>query len=103
MDWADWTGPACPRAPTGTWLPPRPASRGLSRPESQLVRALLHRRDHERHVLVEVHAELLGSLAHLVAVHSRGEARLLQLLLDRLRSHPMDPVGAHVRARRDEA
>ena len=37
----------------------------------ELVRALLHRGDQEGHVLVEVHAELLGALAHLVAVRRR--------------------------------
>ena len=35
----------------------------LARSEAQLVGALLHRRDHEGQVLVEVHAELLGAAA----------------------------------------
>src|SRR3954465_542963 len=54
---------------------------GLARAEPQPGRAVLHRGDHEGHVLVEVHAELLGALAHLVAVHAGREARMLQLLL----------------------
>src|SRR4051812_2114870 len=52
--------------------------------ELELVGALLQRGDDEGDVLVEVHSELLGAGADLVAVDRRGEARLLELLLDRL-------------------
>ena len=47
--------------------PQAPALRG----QPELVRALLHRGDHRRQVLVEVDAELLGDAAHLVAVDGR--------------------------------
>ena len=50
----EWTRTHVRAAEDGT-------SGGFARAEAQLVRALLHRRDHERHVLVEVHAELLGA------------------------------------------
>jgi hypothetical protein len=70
------------------------------RPE--LVGALGQRSDHERDVLVEVDAELLGARAHLVAVDRRGEARLLELLLDRLGRHPVDALGPDVGAGQDE-
>ena len=71
--------------------------------QPELVRALFHRGDHERDVLVELDAEVLGALAHLVAVDARGEARLLQLLLDRLGREAVDAGGADERARGDEA
>ena len=57
-----------------------------ARREPELLGSLLHRGDHEGHVLVEVHAQLLRARAHLVAVDAGGEARLLELLLDRLRA-----------------
>ncbi len=57
----------------------------------------------KRDVLVEVDAELLGAVADLLAVDGRGEARLLELLLDRLGRQPVDALGAHDRAGHDEA
>ena len=49
---------------------------GLGAVELELVGALLERGDHEREVLVEVDAELLGARAQLVAVDRGGERRL---------------------------
>src|ERR1051326_8277629 len=75
----------------------------LARAEPELVRPLLHGGDHVRDVLVEVHAQLLGALAHLVAVHARRERWLLELLLHGLGRQADDPGGADHRAGRDEA
>ena len=61
---------------------------------AELVGALAQRGDHERDVLVEVHAELLRARADVVAVDGGGERRLLELLLDRLRRQPVDALGA---------
>ena len=41
--------------------------------------------------------------AELLAVHRGREARLLELLLDRLRRHPLQPLRPHVGAGQDEA
>jgi len=54
-------------------------------------------------VLVEVDAQLLSPVAHLVAVDGGGEARLLELLLDRLGRQPVDALGAHRGTGHDEA
>src|SRR5918994_960267 len=70
--------------------------------EVQLVGVLLERGDHEREVLVEVHAELLGALPQLVAVHRGGERGRLHLLLHGLRGEPVDARGPHVGAGHDE-
>jgi hypothetical protein len=64
---------------------------------------LLQRGDNRSHVLVEVHAELLGAGADLVAIDRCGEARLLELLLDRLGRQAADALRADLRARHDEA
>src|SRR5688572_28961926 len=71
--------------------------------EPELVGLGLEGRDHEGDVVVEVHAELLGPTADVLAVDGRGEGGRLELLLDRLRRHPVDALGPHVRAGRDEA
>ena len=63
----------------------------------------LERGDHEGDVLVEVDPELLGAVAHRVAVDRGGEGRGLHLLLDRLGRQPVDPLRAHVGAGHDEA
>jgi hypothetical protein len=76
-----------------------PVARSL---EAQFARVLLHRRDHEREVLVEVHAEIAGRRAQLLAIDRGGEAGLLELLLDRLRGHAVDALGADVRDGGDE-
>src|SRR4051812_10017230 len=68
----------------------------------ELAGALLERGDHERDVLVEVHAEVRRTRDELVAVHRRGEGRLLHLLLDRLRRQAVDALGPHVRAGHQE-
>src|SRR4051812_47451246 len=85
--------------PSSSWPVSSPSRTTTRRPSSaisvqaELARALLHGGDNERGVLVEVHAQLLGALVHLVAVHRRGEAGLLELLLHRLRLHAVDPGG----------
>src|ERR671932_586432 len=72
--------------------PGRVADGGLDRgADAELVRALLQRGDDEAHVVVEVDAELLGPAPDLLAVDRRREARLLELLLDRLRRQPVQP------------
>src|SRR5436190_351162 len=78
-------------------------ARGVAAVELELVGAVLESGDDEGDVLVEVHAELLGAGADLVAVDGRGEARLLELLLDGLGRQPVDALGAHVGAGQDEA
>jgi hypothetical protein len=95
---ADTPGGAQP-AGCGDGLDRLPAARR----EPQVVRALLERGDDEAHVLVEVDAELLRAAAHVVAVDRGREARLLELLLDRLGRHAADALGAHHRTRHDEA
>src|SRR5215218_912890 len=77
--------------------------RGLAALDAELLGALGESGDDERDVLVEVDAELLGARANLVAVDRRREARLLELLLDRLGRHAVDALGPHVRAREHEA
>jgi hypothetical protein len=62
----------------------------------ELVGALGERRDHERHVLVEVDAEVLRARAQGVAIDGGGELARLQLLLDGLRREAVDPGRAHV-------
>src|SRR4029450_5598501 len=47
-------------------------------------------------------AELLGADLDVVAIHRRREARLLQLLLHRLRLHAVDALGPYICAGRDE-
>src|SRR4029079_18653675 len=58
--------------------------------------------DHEGDVLVEVDAQLLGTLDDLVAVHAAGEARLLQLLAHRLRLEGRDSGGPCEAARQPQ-
>src|SRR5205807_3176772 len=48
------------------------------------------RLDHEAQVLVEGHAQLIGAALERLAIDRGGEARLLELLLDRLRRHPIE-------------
>src|ERR1044072_3619732 len=83
-------------------LRPRPKVSALPG-QPELAGPCLHRRDHEGDVLVEVDAQLLGALAHLVAVYARRERGLLELLLDRLRGHALDPGRPDQGARADEA
>src|SRR5947199_402022 len=71
---------------------------GATAVQLQLVGAVLERRDDEPQVLVEVDPELLGALAHLVAVDRRGEGGGLELLLHRLGRHPVDALGPDVGA-----
>ena len=47
-------------------------------------------------MLVEIDAELLGAVPELVTVHGGGKRRLLELLLDRLRGHPDEPLRPDV-------
>src|SRR5256885_7642950 len=75
----------------------------LARAEAQLVGAPFHRRDDLRDVLVEVHTQLLRTLAHLVAVHAGGERWLLELLLHGLGREPHYAGRPHHRAGGDES
>jgi hypothetical protein len=54
-------------------------------------------------VVVELDAELLGAFVDVLPVDARGEGRLLQLLLDRLRLERRDPVRPDEAAGVDEA
>src|SRR5439155_18097815 len=82
------------RAKTDSPSPPE-AQRGLHRAE---------RLNAECDVLVQRHAELLGALAHLVAVHAAGECLILELLLDRRHLEIREALGrAHQRACDEEA
>ena len=71
--------------------------------ELEVVGVLLQRGDHEREVLVEVDAQLLGARAQLVAVDRGRERRRLHLLLDGLRRQAVDAGRAHIRAGHEEA
>src|SRR5207249_4313091 len=88
----------------------RRASSGTSGavwPDPEVVGARGHRLDHNLEVLVEVEtrlgAQLVCARLYVLAADGGGEARLLQLLLDRLRLEPVDALGADVRAGGDEA
>ena len=63
----------------------------------------LERGDHERDVLVEGDAQLVGGALELLAVDRGGERRLLELLAHRLGREAVDPLRAHHRAGDDEA
>ncbi len=76
---------------------PSPSGFG-SRPSS--LDDALERGDHDRDVLVEVDAELLGAAGDVLAVDRRGEARLPELLLHRLGRQAVDALGADVRRTR---
>ncbi len=69
---------------------------------SSSSRRVAQGRDHDRQMLVEVDAKLLGADPHVVPVDRGGEARLLHLLLDGLRRHPDQALGPHVGARKHE-
>ncbi len=56
-----------------------------ARAQAELAGDRAHRLDHEADVVVQLDAELLGALVHLVAVNAGRERRLLELLLHRLR------------------
>ena len=64
-----------------------------ARSQAQLGSDRPQRRDHVADVLVELQPEQLGAGVHLVAVHARGERRLLELLPHRLRLQAVEPVG----------
>src|SRR3954469_23791087 len=68
----------------------RLSRRAFARLQAELLLARLHRVDYALQVLVEVHAELVGCAAHLLAVDRCSEARLLELLLHRLGRQPDD-------------
>src|SRR5581483_1947571 len=72
-------------------------------PEPQLAGDRLQRRDHVRDVLVEVELEQLGAVVDVLARDARGERRLLQLLLDRLRLEALEAGRAHEPARVHES
>ena len=74
----------------------------LARADAELVGLLGQRLDDQRHVLVGVDPELLDPALHLAPVDCGGEGRLLQLLLDGLRLHALDPGRPHQRAGGDE-
>src|SRR4051794_23824112 len=84
----------------------RPALRsggGVGRAQAELARDGLERGDHVRDVLVQLDSELLGALVDLVAVHPRGERRLLELLLHGLRLEALQPGRPDEPAGVDEA
>src|SRR3954454_15663929 len=95
----DCSSSSCPvSSPSRTMIFSTPArlARGARQPEDLGV--WLQRSDDEREVLVEVHTEELGALAHRLAVDRRREGRRLHLLLDRLGREPFDALGTHVGA-----
>src|SRR3954454_712056 len=81
---------SCPVSSPSRTMIRRPSGMSGRYCQAQLVGALLHRADHDRHVLVEVDAQLLGALAALVAVDPGREARLLEFILDRFGGEAVD-------------
>ena len=110
----DIPGTGLLRASVGWWNDesrPRPARRGAAlrsrrrrlRAQPELAGDRLQGRDHVRDVLVEVELEQLGALVDVVARDARGERRLLQLLLDRLRLESLEAGRPDEPARMNEA
>src|SRR3954464_14446186 len=54
-------------------------------------------------VVVELEPQALCARVHLVAMHTGGKRRLLQLLLDRLRLEPLEALRPYQRDSVDEA
>src|SRR4051794_34990472 len=76
--------------------------RAFLRGEAELVGPFGERLDDQGDVLVLIDAELLDSPLHLFPVDRGREGRLLELLLHRLRLHPLDPGGPDECAGGDE-